>query len=112
MLFSCSILCPNKNEQIIYGWPLTSANVCFCNFTACIVVFFRLAGRSFSRELFTSNTGKYYGRLHDCHPGVCNKLMTVYVARHPLMIGSSLSLTLSSVKHILQDVNRKAQNHT
>ena len=28
------------------------------------------------------------------------------------MIDSSLSSTLSSVKHILQDVNRKAQNHT
>ena len=28
------------------------------------------------------------------------------------MIGCSLSMLLSSVKHILQDVNRKAQNRT
>ena len=48
----------------------------------------------------------------DSHPGVCNKLMTVYVERHPLMISSSLSSTLASIKHILQDVNRKAQNRT
>ena len=48
----------------------------------------------------------------DCHPGVCNKLMTVYEARYLLMICCSLSSTLSSVKHILQDVNRKVQNRT
>ena len=47
-----------------------------------------------------------------CHPGVCNKLMTVYEARYPLMIRCSLSSMLSSVKHILQDVNGKAQNRT
>ena len=48
----------------------------------------------------------------DCHPGVCSKLKTIHVARYPLMIGSSLSSPLSSVKHMLQDVNRKAQNRT
>ena len=48
----------------------------------------------------------------DCHPSVCNKLMTVFAARYPCMIQSSLSSTLSSVKHILQDVNRKALNLT
>ena len=48
----------------------------------------------------------------DCHPGVCNKLIIVYEARYPLMIRCSLSSTLSSVKHILQDVNCKAQNRT
>ena len=46
----------------------------------------------------------------DCHPGVCNKLMTVYAARYPLMIHYSLSSTVSSVKHILQDASRIAQN--
>ena len=46
----------------------------------------------------------------DCHPRVCKKLITVYAARYLLMIRCSLSSTLSSVKHILQDVNRKAQN--
>ena len=46
----------------------------------------------------------------NCYPGVCNKLIIVYKARYPLMICCSLSSTLSSVKHILQDVNRKAQN--
>ena len=46
----------------------------------------------------------------DCHPGVRNKLMTVYAARYPDMAPCSLSSTLSSVEHILQDVNRKAQN--
>ena len=45
----------------------------------------------------------------DCHPSVCNELVTVYAARYPLMIRCSLSSTLSSVKHILQDVNREAQ---
>ena len=48
----------------------------------------------------------------DCRPGVCNKLAQVYEARYPLMIGSSLLSTLSSVKHILQDVNRKAQSRS
>ena len=48
----------------------------------------------------------------DCHPGVCNKLMTVYAVRYQVMIRCSLSSTLSSVEHILQDVNRKAQNCT
>ena len=48
----------------------------------------------------------------ESHPGVCNKLMTVYVERHPLMISLSLSSTLASIKHILQDVNRKEQNNT
>ena len=38
--------------------------------------------------------------------------MAVHAARYPLLIRCSLSPTLSSVKHILQDVNRKAQNHT
>ena len=33
----------------------------------------------------------------DSHPGVCNKLMTVYVARFPFMIGSSLSSTLDEL---------------
>ena len=46
----------------------------------------------------------------DCYPGVCNKLMTVYAARYQVTIRCSLSSTLSSVEHILQDVNRKAQN--
>ena len=46
----------------------------------------------------------------DCHPGVCDKLMTVYAAKYPHMIHCCLSLTLSSVKHILQDVNPNAQN--
>ena len=46
----------------------------------------------------------------DGHPRVCNKLIAVYAARYPLMIRCSLISTLSSVKHILQDVNRKAQN--
>ena len=32
-----------------------------------------------------------------CHLGVCNKPMTVYAARHPLMVRSSLSTILSSV---------------
>ena len=47
-----------------------------------------------------------------CHPGVCNKLVTVYEARYSLMIRRSLSSTLSSVEHILQDVNHKALNRT
>ena len=42
----------------------------------------------------------------DCHPGVCNKFVTVYKARYPLVIRCYLASTLSSVKHILQDVNR------
>ena len=46
----------------------------------------------------------------DCHPGVCNKLTTVYAAKYTLIIRYILSLTLSSVKHILQDVNCKTQN--
>ena len=46
----------------------------------------------------------------DCHPGVCNKLMTDFTAGYPHMIRCSLSSKLSSVKHILQDVNRKAQS--
>ena len=49
---------------------------------------------------------------YDCHPGVCNKLVTVYEARYPLMFRCSLSSTLSSIQHILQDVNRKAQNRS
>ena len=57
--------------------------------------------------VYTSNFARC-----DFHPGVCNKLVTVHVARYLLMIGSSLSLTLWSVEHILQDVNRKAQNRT
>ena len=48
----------------------------------------------------------------DCQPGVHNKLMTVHEATYPFMIRCSLASTLSSVKHILQDVNRKAQNNT
>ena len=48
----------------------------------------------------------------NCHPDVCNKLATVHEARYPLMICCSLSSTLSSVEHILQDANREAQNHT
>ena len=48
----------------------------------------------------------------DCHPGVCNKLMTVYRARYPLVICCNLSSTLSSDKLILQDINHKAQNLT
>ena len=48
----------------------------------------------------------------DFHPGVRNQLTAVCAARYSLMIGSSLSSTLSSVEHILQDVNRKAQNRT
>ena len=48
----------------------------------------------------------------NCHRGVCNELMTVSAARYPLMIRCSLSSTVSSVKNILQDVNRKAQNRT
>ena len=48
----------------------------------------------------------------DCHPGVYNKLITVYAAIFARMIRWSLSSTLLSVKHILQDVNRKAQNCT
>ena len=48
----------------------------------------------------------------DCHPGVCNKLTTVYAARYPLLIGCSLSSTPSSVKHILEDVDQQVQNHT
>ena len=38
--------------------------------------------------------------------------MAVYLVRSPLMIRCSLSSTLPLVKHILQDVNRKAQNRT
>ena len=45
-----------------------------------------------------------------CHPGVCNKLVAVSEVRFPFMIRCSLSSTLSLVKHILQDVNLKAQN--
>ena len=37
----------------------------------------------------------------DCHPGVCNKFVTVYETRYPLMIRYSLSSTLWSVKHVL-----------
>ena len=47
-----------------------------------------------------------------CHPGLCNKLVAVYAARYPIMISCSLSSTLSSVKLILQDVNRQEQNRT
>ena len=50
--------------------------------------------------------------LCDVHSDVCNQLVTVYVARHSFMIGSRLSSMLSSVEHILQDVNRKVQNRT
>ena len=32
----------------------------------------------------------------DCHPGVCDKLVIIFVARYPLMIHCSLSSTLSS----------------
>ena len=50
--------------------------------------------------------------LCDYHAGVCNRLMIDNAARYPLMICCNLSATLPSVKHILQDVNRKAQNRT
>ena len=43
---------------------------------------------------------------------VIDKPMTVYGARYPMMIRCNLSWTLSSVKHILQDVNRRVQNRT
>ena len=56
-------------------------------------------------------TRAYFARC-DCHPGVCNKIVTVYEARYPLTIRCNLSSTLSSVKHILQDVNHLAQNHS
>ena len=46
----------------------------------------------------------------NCHPGLCNKLITVYPARYLLMIRCNLSLILLLVKHILQDINPKAQN--
>ena len=45
----------------------------------------------------------------DCRLGVCNKLMKVYVEKYVHMIRCSLSSTLSSVKHMLKDVNHKAQ---
>ena len=59
------------------------------------------------KAVYTSNFARC-----GCHPGGCNQLMTVYAAKYTLMIRSSLSSMLSSVKHILQDVNRKAQNRT
>ena len=42
-----------------------------------------------------------------CHPGVCQKFITVYAARYPLIIRCSLSSTLSSVnEHFKMSIAR------
>ena len=54
------------NPSFLMNFELFLGPVCTCNFIQC-----------------------------DCHPDLCNKLMTVYAARYPFMIRCILSSTFS-----------------
>ena len=76
---------------LMIGCSLSSSLVCLHH----LKTYSKMSITRYKIAVVNTSVG-HFARCH-CRPGVCNKLMTVYAARYPLMIGCSFSSTLSSV---------------